>query len=340
MRPMGSTRRHILPLTITILATMICLCAVVITAAQETTPEPAGFTTIYAPYVEPGVIPLAVTAEQTGIRYFTLAFVLASEACEPAWGGAARLQNTPFLASDIESLRAVGGDVIISFGGAGGDELALHCPDVESLTAAYQAVIETYNVTQLDFDIEGDEIRDATTIAVRSQAIAALQASHSVRVSFTLPVLPTGLTDEGLALVQSAIDAGVEIEVVNIMTMNFGEAYSPDEMGANTIAAAESLFAQLQELYPDKSEEAVWRMVGLTPMIGLNDVHPETFTLEDAKTVTAFARERGIGRLAMWSFSRDKECVGQQSIVSNRCSGTLQEPLAFSMIFNGVMENP
>jgi chitinase len=283
---------------------------------------------------------MAVTAEQTGVRHFTLAFILASDACEPAWGGAARLQNTPFLARDIESLRAAGGDVIISFGGAGGDELALHCPDVASLTAAYQAVVEAYDVTQLDFDIESDEIRDAETLARRSQAIAALQASHNVRVSFTVPVLPSGLTDDGLAVVQAAIDAGVTVEVVNIMTMNFGDSYPPDQMGANTIEAAQSLFGQLKQLYPDKSEDELWRMIGLTPMIGLNDVHPEVFTLEDAETVTTFAREHSIGRLAIWAFSRDKACVGQQAIVSNRCSGIPQGELAFSMIFNGVMETP
>lgn len=325
-----------------LLAIALSLYAGFITTAQEATPEPIAPRTIYAPYVEPGALPLAVTAEQTGIRYFTLAFMLASQACEPAWGGAARLQNMPFLSRDIENLRALGGDVIISFGGARGDELALRCPDVDSLTAAYQAVVEAYDVTQLDFDIEGDEIRDPETITRRSQAIAALQASHAVRVSFTLPVLPSGLTDEGLAVVQAAIDAGVEIEVVNIMTMNFGEPHPPDAMGVNTIEAAESLFAQLQELYPDKDDAALWRMVGLTPMIGLNDVHPETFTLADAEAVAAFARERGIGRLAIWSLSRDAECIGQQRVVSNRCSGILQEPLAFSMIFNSVndiMEN-
>jgi chitinase len=105
-------------------------------------------------------------------------------------------------------------------------------------------------------------------------------------------------------------------------------------MGDNTIQSANSLFKQLKLLYPDKTDEELWGMIGLTPMIGLNDVHPEVFTLEDAEAVTAFARENRIRRIAMWSLGRDQECVSQQKIISDRCSGMVQEPFAYSAIFN------
>jgi len=309
-----------------------------VVGAQDETPAPTWPTQYYAPYVYPGTFPLAVTAENTGIRFYTLAFILAADSCQPAWGGAALLKNMTYLKPDIEKLRALGGDVMVSFGGAGGDELALVCPDVESLTEQYQMVIDAYGITHLDFDIEGDEIRDAESIERRSLAIAALQAAAAesgipLSISFTLPVLPTGLTEDGIALLQSAIDNGVVIDGVNIMTMNFGENFPPDEMGDNTIQAAQSLFAQLRELYPDAEDADLWRMIGLTPMIGLNDRHPEVFTLEDAAAVTAFAQEQGIGRISMWSLGRDEECVSQQRIISDSCSGLVHDDLAFSAVF-------
>jgi hypothetical protein len=74
-------------------------------------------------------------------------------------------------------------------------------------------------------------------------------------------------------------------------------------------------------------------MVGITPMIGQNDVTDEVFTLSDAVQVAAFAAQEGIGRLSMWSVTRDQQCV--QGIVdydSNICSGVLQSSWAFSQV--------
>lgn len=292
----------------------------------------------YAPYVYMAGYPsyfLAKTAETTGIRYFTLGFILdGPHECEAAWAGSIPLKNQNFLGPDLQNLRQMGGDVIISFGGAAGTELAQACPDVDSLVAQYQAVIDAYQVARLDFDIEGSEMTDTPSIERRSQALAALQALMPLDISFTLPVLPTGLTDEGLNILQSAIDAGVEVAVVNIMTMNFGDSFPPDKMGENTLQAATSLFEQLKSLYPTKSDDELWGMIGLTPMIGMNDVSPEVFAEADAQMVTAFAQEKGIASLAMWSLDRDKECVSGTRAISNKCSGVLQEPFAYSMIFN------
>jgi hypothetical protein len=294
----------------------------------------------FAPYVYAGTYPLAYMMDQTGVRYFTLAFVLARpNTCQAGWQGGTPVESHKLLLDDLEKLRAQGGDVIVSFGGAAGDELALLCPDVESLTAAYQTVIDTLNVTRLDFDIEADEIRDPETVERRSQAIAALQAraaeeGRPLAITFTIGVLPTGLTPDGLALLQSALDNGVDVDMVNIMTMNYGRDYPPDEMGALTIQAAESLYEQLAALFPEKSEAELWGMIGLTPMIGLNDSVPEVFTPEDAMMVMEWARAKGIRQIAMWALNRDKSCGGNAKLINTTCSGIVQEDFAFSTIFN------
>lgn len=330
---------------ITLLLALFALAGSAI-AQDEATPVPVieWAEQYYAPYVYgyPAFL-LAPTAEATGIRYFTLGFVLSnSSKCQAIWG------NTPvnqpstlrLLGSDLEKLRAMGGDVMASFGGAGGVELAQICTDVDELAAQYQSVIDLYGITRLDFDIEGDDIREPEAIERRSQAIAMIQSNalangSDVFVSFTLPVQPTGLTTEGIAVLASAIEYGVRIDVVNIMTMNFGQQFPVDQMGANTIQAAESLFAQLQELYPDKTEAELWMMIGLTPMIGINDRPTQFFQLTDAELVTDFALEKGIRSLSMWSLNRDQQCDAGAA-VSNRCSAVEQEPFAFSQILNRV----
>lgn len=45
--------------------------------------------------------------------------------------------------------------------------------------------------------------------------------------------------------------------------------------------------------------------MGVTPMIGVNDVTSEVFTPADAQLVEDFARSRNLGMLSMWSMARD-----------------------------------
>jgi len=296
---------------------------------------------VFAPYVDILLWPtpnLAQFAQQTGVKHYTLAFMVSRNGCSAAWGGVIPLADN-FYQTEMDALRQSGGDVIVSFGGANGVELAQSCGTTASLQAQYQAVIEAYHLTHLDFDIEGAAIEDTASVDRRNKAIAALQAearaqNKTLDVSFTLPVLPTGLTWQGVALLQNALANGVEISTVNIMAMDYGGAAAdPYRMGDNAIAALNSLHAQLQPLYPNKTDAQIWRMLGVTPMIGLNDVHPEVFTLSDAQQVLQFAQQKNIARLAMWSMSRDQSCPNNGAYVAPDCSGIVQAPWAFSNVF-------
>ncbi len=52
---------------------------------------------------------------------------------------------------------------------------------------------------------------------------------------------------------------------------------------------------------------SLWQMVGITPMIGLNDITTEVFDQQEAREVLAFAEQQGIGRLSFWSLNRDHQ---------------------------------
>jgi hypothetical protein len=128
---------------------------------------------------------------------------------------------------------------------------------------------------------------------------------------------------------------GVNVDVVNIMAMDYGGAAvaDPYKMGDNAIQAATSLQVQLKTLYPNKTDAQLWALVGVTPMIGLNDVHPEVFTLADAQKLRDFAIQKNIARLAMWSAGRDKSCPNNGTYVAPDCSGVVQAPWDFSNVF-------
>src|SRR6266550_8153073 len=118
---------------------------------------------VYAPYFETWTTDgLTATAQASGARYFTLAFLatLSKTSCTLAWNGRKSdlVANGRYL-PDIASLRGIGGDVIPSFGGwsadQGGTEIADSCKDVNTIAAAYEDVITRYDVTRLDMDVEG-----------------------------------------------------------------------------------------------------------------------------------------------------------------------------------------
>ncbi len=181
----------------------------------------------FAPYVDVSLFPpfpLARTAQDIGTKFYTLAFIVDSGGCTAAWGGTTPLGDQNLL-SDLSNLRSLGGDVIVSFGGANGRELAQACGDVSSLQPQYQTVIDMYNLTHIDFDIEGTAVGEPTSLDRRNKAIAGLQAAaqragKQLLVSYTLPVDPSGLDFHGLNVLQNAIQNGVNVNVVNIMTMD------------------------------------------------------------------------------------------------------------------------
>ncbi|MFG3227036.1 cellulose binding domain-containing protein [Kitasatospora sp. NPDC048194] len=301
---------------------------------------PAGAGAGFAPYVDTSLYPpydLVATAKATGVKDFTLAFVVSGGGCEPKWGGVSDL-SADAVAAQIGALRAAGGDVRISFGGANGSELALACGSTADLTAAYQKVVDSYGVTRLDFDVEGGAIANTAANTRRAQAVAQLQRNAAAKgkaldVSFTLPALPSGLTQDGVGLVADAKANGVAIGAVNIMAMDFGDGVAPDpqgRMGAYAIAAATATQAQVKSVL-GLDDAAAWRKVAVTPMIGVNDVASEVFTVADAKQLADFARTKHLAWLAMWSGTRDKACEGgAKGYADATCSSIVQQPLEFS----------
>lgn len=299
--------------------------------AQVSPVFPAG--RFYAPYIMlrptpdlPGSF-LTQLSTASGIRYFTLAFIIGNSdgSCQATWGGRTPLAVETALRAAIDELRAQGGDVLISFGGEAGNELALNCPTPEALAAQYQAVIDKYKLAVLDMDIEGTAIKDPESVDRRNAALAAIQtANPGIQISYTLPVSPTGLAPTGVALLNGAMSHGIKVAVVNLMTMDYGASADPSQMGPYATSAVNGTTAQMLD-------NGIRTRLGIIPMIGNNDVKPEVFTLADAKQVADWAQANPVVvRMSMWSVSRDIGCA--EGAARGQCSGVAQQPYDFSRI--------
>jgi chitinase len=286
-------------------------------------------------------------------RNIALAFVVAATGgpCTPSWGAAYTLDDAARqleLDRRIAQLRAVGGDVMVSFGGAANTELAVACTDVDRLTQAYQAVVDRYGVNVIDLDIEGTAVADAASVQRRAQALARLQtqrhaAGHDLAVWLTLPVTPAGLDNDGQQVVLTTLQAGVSLRGVNVMTMDYGGRPGTPDMLALAEQSLQATAGQLAGLYArvgvrlDQVQR--WARLGATPMIGQNDVDNEVFTLDDARGLAMFAKNQGLGRVSLWSINRDAPCgatFASVAVHSQTCSGVTQKALDFTGVYAGL----
>ncbi|MBQ1093550.1 chitinase [Streptomyces sp. B93] len=322
-------------------AGLSCLLALAVTGCSTTTTATAESTqaqdapeepyTSYAPYVSATAAADQDTAGSPAA--YNLAFVISEgDGCTPAWGGSHGIDDSA-VTSRIAALGETGAALRVSFGGASGAELATVCDSAEDLAEAYGAALDAAGATRADFDIEGDTLTDSGSVALRSEAVALLQEQRpGLDVSFTLPVMPSGLDDDSVTLLESANDHGVQVATVNIMTMNYGSTYTGD-MGDYALDSAKATHAQLKEIF-GQSDEGAWHAMALTSMIGVNDVDDETFTLADAAQVRTFAEEKEIAWVSMWSTFRDQQCADEGS-PATECTGVTQSPGAFAEAFTG-----
>jgi Ricin-type beta-trefoil lectin domain/Glycosyl hydrolases family 18 len=291
--------------------------AVVSLSANAATGFPAHYA---APYLQINTSDsgdMAADRSASGLKYYTLAFLIPKSGCTPQWEDGN--ESLGAFTSQVNAVKSAGGNVIISFGGAEGGELAQTCTSVSSLTAAYRNVVDTYGITRLDFDIEGGTLDDTTANSRRNQALAALQASNpAVEVDYTLATDPGGMPAKELNVVKDAKSKGVKVNLVNIMTMDFGDG---ENVLNDAESAANGLHSQLGSVYTNLSSAQLWNMEGLTTIAGKNDDN-ENFTQSQANSLESFAAARGIQELAFWEVDGyDKPLGYAYSKIFNKITG-------------------
>lgn len=269
---------------------------------------------VFAPYLYLGQndgFKLTDCADACGLKFYTLAFIIARQDGwgkdakvfkEPSWYGKVPLEQNLYR-DQIDAIRKRGGDVIVSFGGEAGKEMANVLDDPAALEAAYQKVLDQYKFTWLDFDIEGNNLdKGGADSERRNTALASLQKKNpGLIISYTLPVDPDGISKASQALLADAKAKGVKVHSANLMVMFFGKRFvgkgkSEGQLG---IESADAAYLQIQKIDPSIK-------VGLCPCLGRNGSADEVFGMEDAKSLKAFADNTPwVCSLHFWSINDD-----------------------------------
>ncbi|MEV0779353.1 ricin-type beta-trefoil lectin domain protein [Streptomyces sp. NPDC050428] len=295
------------------------------TAPSGGNPDPGGAPMAVAPYIYNGwgSPPSPTTVQNaTGVRWFTLAFVLSNGYCNPQWDGSRPLTGGVDQQT-VNTVRAGGGDVIPSFGGWSGNKLESSCGSAGELAAAYQKVINAYGLKAIDIDIEAAAY-DSPTVQQRTvDALKTIRANNpGIKIYITFG---TGQNGPDTSLINRAASSGLMVDSWTIMPFNFGG--NGQNMGTLSVRAAEGLKTAVKNAYGYGDDEA-YRKTGISSMNGVTDVG-ETITVADFRTILAYAQQRHLARLTFWSVNRDRPCTGGGA---DTCSGVSQAAWDFTRV--------
>lgn len=303
---------------------------------------PASF--LYSPYKDIGINlnwnTNVLSTEVTGtpsplldalpaeLEVVTWAFAT-GECGSESWAG---LGGAAIAAANVPLFVAAAKRYIVSTGGAAG---SFTCGS----DAGFEAFLQRYDSSSMvgvDFDIEAGQTKQQIDDLV-ARVVTARKTRPDLRVSFTVATLapsPAGATKAtsmgasapdplgaaGTTVMQSIAAQGLTGFTINLMVMDYGSPSSficvvgEDglcDMGQSALQAAMDLHDHYSLPYDH---------IELTPMIGMNDVTDEVFSLADVDIVSAFAKQNGLAGVHFWSVDRDNDC--QLTYASATCNST------------------
>lgn len=271
-----------------------------------------------------GVPNLEYIHSQIGANVYNLGFIRIDDK-EPfdkdgnlrwCWGGYFKLSedgNDGYqyegIKKSIQGVRDNGGEIIVSVGGQLGNAPWVVSNDVDKLKEMYLDVIDTYNLKRIDLDIEETNQGFSQNVA-NAKAIKKVQDRTGVEVVLTIPIMPYGYTSTQKNLLRAYIGNGVNIKLINNMTMCYGSEVNPGEdFGEASVRALQNANVQIRDIYReygvDYSEQEVYKMLGATVDIGYENEYNPIFTTAMTQMVAEFAKNKEMGMFSYWSLNRD-----------------------------------
>jgi opacity protein-like surface antigen len=239
------------------------------------------------------------------------------ECGEERWG---ELEGNAVAAANVPRFAQAGVGYIVSTGGQGNVFTCATDEGMKTFVSRYQSP----QLIGFDFDIEhGQTPAQVDSLVAR---IAAVQkARPHWRFSFTVATHAASdgskrsLNATGEQVLAALRRHGVRDYVLNLMVMDYGSASRKTcvvrrgrcDMGASALQAAQNVHRKYRIPYAQ---------IALTPMIGVNDVIENVYTLDDARATVEAVRRMGMAGIHYWSLDRDKPCSKPAKGAEGDCS--------------------
>lgn len=298
---------------------IVAVFGLVGTASYACKPKPVAKSG-FEPYVDitlTGAQSVISNAVNNGVKTMSVAFLSGTAGCKSTIGGASASNYTDLI-NFIKSKEQSGTTFRISYGGAGGTDPSVWCTDATQMTALIKSDLQQFGSKYVDFDVEGGVEGNVQANQIRNESIKALRAD-GYKVSLTLAVSPDGFSQSVQGLLNGMAAAGARPDLVNIMTMDYGQYYDNQaSLEKNSEKAVINARDQLAKTFNISASNAT-NMLEVTPMIGVNDDTAEVWTEASFNQFISFLRESGVSHISMWSLARDNNStpIGSASPVGS-----------------------
>ena len=131
--------------------------------------------------------------------------------------------------------------------------------------------------------------------------------------------MPSGWEQKQINIINAYLDAGVELKLINSMTMCYGTGvYENEDYGTASVRAIKNSIKQLKKIYSNHgyelTDDQAYLKTGATFSIGYESNLYPIFTLAMANTVVEDAIKNNYGMISMWSMGRDAMLEKNQAI--------------------------
>jgi chitinase len=252
----------------------------------------------------------------------TMSWAFATGECgDERWDGSLDGESGQQIAdANVAAFVEAGVDYIVSTGGQGGVFTCATDSGMERFVRRYLSK----NLAGIDFDIEaGQSAQQIDSLILRA---AHVQKTYpSLRFSFTVATHAASdgsgksLNAMGEAILAAVRKSDLRDYTFNLMVMDYGPPAIDNcvmkgkvcDMGLSALTAVRSVAAKYG---------IPFAQIEVTPMIGVNDMPGNDFTLEDAQRLVKDARELKLAGVHFWSIDRDMPCKEQVTGASSTCS--------------------
>jgi chitinase len=239
--------------------------------------------------------------------------------------------------ANVAAFAQAGVDYIVSTGGQGGVFTCATDEGMERFITRY----ESKHLIGIDFDIEEEQTPQQVLSLV--QRIKAAQVKRpNLRYSFTVATHAAAdgsgrsLNRQGETILAALRRSGVRNFTFNLMVMDYGPAARTRcvvrngacDMGTSALQAAHNV---------GQRYGLPFSQIELTPMIGVNDVVANVFTLRDAEMLAAAVKKLKLAGLHYWSLDRDKPCTEPTTGASPVCSTLPLKALEYNRVLSQSM---
>ena len=247
--------------------------------------------------------------QSTGVRAFTLAFILNKGTCSPVWDSGTL--NDSSKQKMITAIRGAGGDVVVSFGGYSGNKLANSCSNETKLAAAYQKVVDLYQLKAIDIDLEAGEVSQSNKVLKALKIVK--QKNAGISTILTLGTGKNGLEGDESGIPAQAKAIGSPVDNWTIMPFDFSDNDSGLDHGKATVSASEGLHKQLKSALGG-SDASIYAKQGISSMNGKTDSNGNV-TVANFNTMLSYVQQHGLTRFTYWELSRDTSNLDYTKVI-------------------------